>query len=388
MQTPNVDFNLQQEPTPTENIGQETVQPEEVSTNQQTFFRIESSKSLLRPPESVSSHCHHQRNDSETKPKSLIGSAFRRSHSQEGKTNIVPTRLSDDALPLETRASLKFPIREHPSQIDEAEEEATWSDVGRACCVHSSSEWLQISGYLLALLFMLYFFLVGLDLLGTSFMVVGGCTAGSLLGSDTNPLASVMIGIIATAILQSSSTTTAVIVSLVSGGLDVNQGIYMVMGANVGTAITSMLVSLAHMGDGDELERAFAGSSVLYLFNFYTLVILLPIEMTTGYLYYLTKPMLPDTVKDGESWQGPIKKIVSPLVRNIIIANKDLIDDISTGAVESCSSPGIYPVKCTDGIEEEEYCYQVGVIACNAVTGKCPAFFQNGASKKDDMVSL
>jgi hypothetical protein len=90
----------------------------------------------------------------------------------------------------------------------EPEEEATWSDVYRACCCHTGSGWMKISSFLFSLLLLLYFFLVGLDLLGTSFAVVGGCTAGSLLGSDTSPLASVMIGVIATALLHSSSTTT------------------------------------------------------------------------------------------------------------------------------------------------------------------------------------
>jgi len=115
---------------------------------------------------------------------------------------------------------------------DEEEEEdqegevvpASWRDVGTACCCHSVTEWLSIGGSLTALCFFLYFFLLGLELMGTSFKVVGGCTAGSLLGSDVNPLSSLIIGIIATALLQSSSTTASIIVSLVSGGLDVHQG--------------------------------------------------------------------------------------------------------------------------------------------------------------------
>lgn len=276
-------------------------------------------------------------------------------------------------------------VRQQSLPIDEAKE-ATWSDVCRACCIHSAREWVRICSFILCMVLILYLFLIGLDLVGTSFKVVGGCTAGALLGSDTNPLASVMIGIIATALLQPSSTTTVVIVSLVSGGLDVQLGIYMVMGANVGTSITSMLVALAHAGDGEELERAFAGSSVLYIFNFFTAVLLLPIETTTKYLYHLTKPMLPTSARDGESWEGPVKKVVNPVVKSIIIANKDLIDRISTGDVASCSSPGIYPVQCNGGIEEDKYCYQVGVIACDSTSGKCPIFFQNEATKKDDMV--
>jgi len=119
-----------------------------------------------------------------------------------------------------------------PSPSEAAQERhinpTTWHDVYRACCCHSLEEWLIVGKWLASLFGLLYMFLTGLDLLGTAFAVLGGCSAGSLLGQDTNPLASVLIGIIVTAFLQSSGTTTAIIVSLVSGGLDVKQAIYMV----------------------------------------------------------------------------------------------------------------------------------------------------------------
>ena len=195
------------------------------------------------------------------------------------------------------------------------DEAATWGDVAHSCCCHTPKEWGQILVAVAALLTCLCFFLVGLDLMGVSFQVVGGCTAGSILGEDTNPIASLMIGIIATAILQPSSTTTAIIASLVSGGLDIRQAIYMVMGANVGTAITAIIVTLGHLGDGDELEKAFAGAVINFVFKILVVVVLLPLEVATGHLYYLTKAMLPESVGDGEKWEGPMKKIVSPLSR-------------------------------------------------------------------------
>jgi sodium-dependent phosphate cotransporter len=219
---------------------------------------------------------------------SRIGSVYRTTGSE---IQTVPSAHNTEAA-VDTAA----PIEENG--------DATWGDVCRACCCHTRAEWCKISIFLFVLLGCLYFFLFGLDLLGTSFRVVGGCTAASLLGSDTNPLASVMIGIIATALLQSSSTTTSIIVSLVSGGLDVQQGIYMVMGANVGTSITSMLVSLSHLGDGSELERAFSAASVGLVFKFLTVIVLLPLEVTTGYLYKLTKAMLPTSVGEGDAWEG------------------------------------------------------------------------------------
>lgn len=165
------------------------------------------------------------------KPRSVIGSVYRRSHSGEGDRPVIRT------ITASARDMDKLDPNAVIGDIDDGE--ATWNDVFRACCCHDKSEWMKIGLFLATLLFLLYFFLVALDLLGTSFKVIGGCTAGSMLGSKTNPMAAVMIGIIATTLLQSSSTTTAIIVSLVSGGLDVNQGIYMVMGANVGTSGTS-----------------------------------------------------------------------------------------------------------------------------------------------------
>jgi sodium-dependent phosphate cotransporter len=276
------------------------------------------------------------------------------------------------------------PLEPNGIEGEGTENDATWKDVMVACCCHSSKEWMSLSLGIGALLVCLYFFLLGLELLGTAFKVVGGCTAGSLLGSDTNPLASLCIGIIATAILQSSSTTTAIVVSLVSGGLDVKQAIYLVMGANVGTSVTSMIVSLAHMGDGTELERAFAGASILCVFNLFTLIILFPMELIFNYLYRFTEIMLPASVGEGEKWEGPIKKIVSPLANLILMANSDLIADISTGDVQSCDS--MYPVTCQNGTVSYETCQQ-GLIGCSSKTGICPVFFQDGASKDDDMVS-
>ena len=61
---------------------------------------------------------------------------------------------------------------------------------------------------------------------------------------------------------------------------------------------------MGQMADGPQLERAFAGATVHDLFNLLTVAILFPIEVITGYLYYLTKAMLPDSVSDGDDWEG------------------------------------------------------------------------------------
>ena len=102
----------------------------------------------------------------------------------------------------------------------------------------------MIAVAIFGVLFFLYFFLFGLELLGSGAKVMSGCKAGELFGSDTNPIAGLMVGILATVLLQSSSTTTSIIVSLVGNGITIDQGIYMVMGANIGTSVTNTIVAM------------------------------------------------------------------------------------------------------------------------------------------------
>ena len=65
-----------------------------------------------------------------------------------------------------------------------------------------------------------------------------GCAAAGLFGDNTNPVASLIVGILVTVMLQSSSTTTSIIVALVgAGSVPVEAAIYMVMGANIGTYV-------------------------------------------------------------------------------------------------------------------------------------------------------
>jgi solute carrier family 34 (sodium-dependent phosphate cotransporter) len=115
-----------------------------------------------------------------------------------------------------------------------------------------------------------------------------------------------MIGILVTVLMQSSSTSTAVVVSLVEVQvLTVSQGIYMVMGANIGTAVTSTIVSLGHFRAPvaaannktqrfrrHEFERAFACATLHDVFNMCTVALLFPLECATGYLRVLTSVLV------------------------------------------------------------------------------------------------
>jgi len=263
--------------------------------------------------------------------------------------------------------------------------DATWKEVFNACCVHTPEEWGYVVLGICSVLFFLYFFLLGLDLLGAAAKVMGGCTAGSLFGDETNPVAALCIGILVTVLLQSSSTTTSIIVSLVGAdSIGVKSGIYMIMGSNIGTSVTNTIVAMGQMGDGDQLERAFAGATVHDMFNFCSVIVLFPVELITNYLYHLSKAMLPDSMGEKQDqWDGPLKKIVGPLASKIIIANKDVSKAIAKGT-KVCSD--YYPVTCT-GSASYENCKNPGLIKCDSKTNDCPVFFQKNATEHDDKVS-
>jgi Na+/phosphate symporter len=54
-----------------------------------------------------------------------------------------------------------------------------------------------------------------------------------------------LIGVLATVLVQSSSTTTSIIIALVgSNELSVKMAVYMVMGANIGTSVTNTIVAM------------------------------------------------------------------------------------------------------------------------------------------------
>ena len=140
---------------------------------------------------------------------------------------------------------------------------------------------------LAAALALLFVFLLGVNGLGDGFKSLGGGLLESFFAATENPFMGLIVGILATTIVQSSSVTTALIVGLVAAPenpLPLANAVPMIMGANIGTTVTNTLVSMAHMGRKTEFQRAFAVATCHDFFNFMAVAIFLPLEMATGYL--------------------------------------------------------------------------------------------------------
>ena len=126
----------------------------------------------------------------------------------------------------------------------------------------------------------IYFFLLSIKLLGHSFKLFGGGFAAVMIQMTSNPFAGLIIGIVATSLIQSSSTTTSIVVGLVAGGaLSLGNAIPIIMGANIGTTITNTLVSLGYINSRIEFRRAFSAGIVHDFFNICAVIVLFPIEL-------------------------------------------------------------------------------------------------------------
>jgi sodium-dependent phosphate cotransporter len=147
------------------------------------------------------------------------------------------------------------------------------------------SKRLEIIWKILAVAALLYLFLVSISLMGAAFKGFGKGFAENLIRTTSNPFVGLFIGILATSLVQSSSTTTSVVVGIVgAGGLTVSNAIPIIMGANIGTTVTNTLVSLGHVSRRDEFKRAISAATVHDFFNLICVSILFPVELATGYL--------------------------------------------------------------------------------------------------------
>ncbi|XP_035509562.1 solute carrier family 34 member 2b [Morone saxatilis] len=183
---------------------------------------------------------------------------------------------------------------------------------------------------------LLYLFICSLDVLSSAFQLVGGKAAGDIFQDNvvlSNPVAGLVIGVLVTVLVQSSSTSSSIVVSMVSSGLlDVQSAVPIIMGANIGTSVTNTIVAMMQAGDRNEFRRAFAGATVHDFFNWLSVLILLPLEVATGVLYKLTDKLIKSfNIQTGENAPDLLNVITDPLTNSIIQLDKSVITGIATG---------------------------------------------------------
>ncbi len=148
------------------------------------------------------------------------------------------------------------------------------------------SLYFKNTGYILLALVI---FLFALDLMISSLQQLSKTAVETILLATSNPFTALFIGLLATAIIQSSSAATSMIVALVASGAITPEGaVPMIMGANIGTTITSTLISLGFIAKKNEFMRAVSAGTYHDFFNILTVSLLFPFEYYFGFLSSLS----------------------------------------------------------------------------------------------------
>lgn len=165
----------------------------------------------------------------------------------------------------------------------------------------------------------LYVFFLSIDLMSAAFKLMGGGFAHRILTMASDPLAALFLGVLATSLVQSSSSVTSIVVGLVAAeAIPLELAIPMVMGANIGTTVTNTIVSIGHVTRRGEFERAFAAATVHDFFNIFTVLVLFPIEVLFHPIQTCAT-MLSSTLFGfaGVSMMSPLKVIVKPVTNQL-----------------------------------------------------------------------
>ena len=172
----------------------------------------------------------------------------------------------------------------------------------------------------LGLLVVLFVFFTGIELMGDSFQLMGRGFAEALLERTSNPFVGLFIGILATSLVQSSSTITTMTVTIVAGGgLTIAGAIPIVMGANIGTSVTNTIVSLGSVTRKDEFRRAMAGATVHDFFNLLAVAVLFPLELAF-HVVSGSAAVLTDALAGvgGTELLSPVKEAIEPVAGLIV----------------------------------------------------------------------
>ncbi|KFP67805.1 Sodium-dependent phosphate transport protein 2A, partial [Cariama cristata] len=218
------------------------------------------------------------------------------------------------------------------------------------CCKGKLGCWTRVQSICVSLLKVplmfgfLYLFVCSLDVPPCHSRSLAGKVAGDIFKDNailSNPVAGLVVGILVTVLVQSSSTSTSIIVSMVSSGLlEVRSAIPIIMGSNIGTSVTNTIVALMQAGDRSEFKRAFAGATVHDCFNWLSVLVLLPLAVVSGYLHQGTRPS-----RSGKDAPDLLKIITEPFTKLIIQLDKSVITGIATGD-ESLRNRSLIRVWC------------------------------------------
>jgi sodium-dependent phosphate cotransporter len=151
--------------------------------------------------------------------------------------------------------------------------------------------WTKASGWC-GVAALIYLLICAVSIISRGFAGLGNEAARTMFAFAAHPLVGLAVGVLGTVLIQSSTTTTAIAVTAVgSGALSIHGAIPIILGANVGTTVTTTLVALTFIRNRSEFRRALAASSIHDFYNWLALLIFFPIELIWNPLERLSRDL-------------------------------------------------------------------------------------------------
>ena len=220
-------------------------------------------------------------------------------------------------------------------------------------------------------------FLYGMKLMGEGIEKVAGSKMKTILEWCTkNRLIGVIVGTIFTAIIQSSSAATVMVVSFVNSGLmNLMQAVGVIMGANIGTTVTAQIVAF----DLDSIAPIFVITGVVMIMFFKNETVNKVGEVLFGFgALFLGMSLMKNSMADIKD-SVTVMKMISSLKNPLVAILVGLV--ITTILQSSSASVGILVTMAGSGLVELPMCFYV-ILGCNI--GACTSSVLVGLTGKKD----
>jgi sodium-dependent phosphate cotransporter len=181
---------------------------------------------------------------------------------------------------------------------------------------------------ILSLLSIILLFLLAIDLMIFALSSIGLGATRDLIEIAELPFISLFIGLLTTALIQSSSTVTSIAVAMVaSGTISLDSGVFVILGANIGTTLTSDIVSLSYITNKSKFRLALSAGVVHDFFNILTVTIIFPLEhyykILSKSAHYITTLLGIKNPTTDILVTKPVYSLIRPITTNI----SDLIEN-------------------------------------------------------------
>jgi len=249
----------------------------------------------------------------------------------EDKEGVEAVKMAD----AETGVDVETVQISNEMTLEEKTVEEKADEVAQAKWLQPSDEqvWKKVV-LVFVVLYCLWVFLLTLSIMGTGFKLLGGKDSAKLFDVVDNPISGLMIGILATVLVQSSSTTTSIIISLVGADeLSVRNAVFMVMGANIGTSVTNTIVAMGHFSNKDDLRRGFSAATVHDVFNLLSVLVFLPLNWIYPFFENMTYEMAKNQKVCEEDCVKTefLSPYISPYSKGVANYDKKVANYISQG---------------------------------------------------------